>query len=540
MRSPTASNAYARAFAAATDRIHRRVRQGRRPRGGRRPRRADRAPPPRGLALTGHGSPAGRLEGARPPSRSSSRTSPAGTSPCSPPRDGRRWAWPSEPASSTPPADRRAWPSSRSRRTSSSPTSPRPCTRPANRPWSACSGQPSPCGARVWSEVKVTEGPMDFAHHAIGFAAYGTVVRLVADAHQPLEPRMVLPLDDPVTRLRRRLPAGRVSRAGRCHSMAPVPTDLMTAAVYVGDGRIEVEQVPVPEPRPGELLVNVSECGICGSDLHLVLERYARPGAILGHEWSGTVASAADAGPGWTGGERVVFNPSPGCGACRPCRRGRPSVCVHRATGDMRDMRGAFAQYITVPATNTLRIPDSLGSRAAALVEPTAIALHAVAAGRRRRRRSGPGHRGRSRRSHHRGRAPGPGRGGHHRQRTGGACAAPGPSWSGHPGPSSPTSWRTQPSGGRCDRPLCGGLRVLGPGRCRRAGVGPARLRRCPGVRGHRCRADPGEPQPDDHPRAHRTRHLQLQRTTASSRRSICSTAGRCRSRRSSRTATCR
>jgi 2-desacetyl-2-hydroxyethyl bacteriochlorophyllide A dehydrogenase len=163
-----------------------------------------------------------------------------------------------------------------------------------------------------------------------------------------------------------------------CHSMTAVPSDLMTAAVYVGDGRIDVEQVPVPEPRAGELLVEVSECGICGSDLHLVFEKYAKPGAILGHEWSGTVASAEGAGADWTTGERVVFNPTPGCGECRPCRRGRPSVCLRRKMSDIREMRGAFAQYITVSSTNALRIPDSLTTRAAALAEPTAIALHAV------------------------------------------------------------------------------------------------------------------------------------------------------------------
>jgi L-iditol 2-dehydrogenase len=159
--------------------------------------------------------------------------------------------------------------------------------------------------------------------------------------------------------------------------MADVPSDLMTAAVYVGEGRIAVEQVPVPEPGPGELLIEVSECGICGSDLHLVFERYARPGAILGHEWSGTVVVTTDDG-GRPTGERVVFNPSPGCGTCRPCRRGRPSVCLQRRTSDIREMRGAFAQYITVSSANTLRIPDSLNDRAAALTEPTAIALHAV------------------------------------------------------------------------------------------------------------------------------------------------------------------
>jgi 2-desacetyl-2-hydroxyethyl bacteriochlorophyllide A dehydrogenase len=135
--------------------------------------------------------------------------------------------------------------------------------------------------------------------------------------------------------------------------------------------------VPVPEPDEGELLVEVSECGICGSDLHLVFDRYAKPGAILGHEWSGTVARAAG-GADRTVGERVVFNPTPGCGVCRACRRSRPSVCRERKASDIREMRGAFAQYLTVSSANTLRIPDSLTTRAAALAEPTAIALHAV------------------------------------------------------------------------------------------------------------------------------------------------------------------
>jgi 2-desacetyl-2-hydroxyethyl bacteriochlorophyllide A dehydrogenase len=151
----------------------------------------------------------------------------------------------------------------------------------------------------------------------------------------------------------------------------------MSAAVYVGDGRIAVEQVPCPEPGPGEVLVEIAECGICGSDLHMVLERYAKPGAILGHEWSGIVAAAAS-GSGWSPGDRVVGNPAPGCGACRPCRRGRPSVCLNRATADFVGYRGAFCQYKTVAADGLIRIPDSLSTRVAALAEPMAITLHAL------------------------------------------------------------------------------------------------------------------------------------------------------------------
>ena len=69
----------------------------------------------------------------------------------------------------------------------------------------------------------------------------------------------------------------------------------MAAAVYVGDGRLAVKDVPVPDPGPDESLVEIAACGICGSDLHLVLEKYARSGAILGHEWSGLVVEGGSA-----------------------------------------------------------------------------------------------------------------------------------------------------------------------------------------------------------------------------------------------------
>jgi 2-desacetyl-2-hydroxyethyl bacteriochlorophyllide A dehydrogenase len=151
----------------------------------------------------------------------------------------------------------------------------------------------------------------------------------------------------------------------------------MPAAVYVGDGRIAVEEIPSPDPAPEEVLVEIAECGICGSDLHMVLERYAKPGAVLGHEWSGIVASAPH-GSGWAPGDRVVGNPAPGCGVCRPCRRGRPSVCLKRAPASYLGYRGAFCRYKTAAVDDLIRIPDSLPTRVAALAEPTAITLHAL------------------------------------------------------------------------------------------------------------------------------------------------------------------
>lgn len=152
----------------------------------------------------------------------------------------------------------------------------------------------------------------------------------------------------------------------------------MPAAVYLGDGEVAVREIDVPHPGDDEVLVEVSHCGICGSDLHLVLEQYARPGSVLGHEWAGTVKAVAQGIDGWEAGARVVANPQPGCGECRACRLGRPSVCLLREPADFLSFRGAFCRYVTVPVDRLLRIPDELPTRAAALAEPTAIAIHTV------------------------------------------------------------------------------------------------------------------------------------------------------------------
>ncbi|MGZ8764859.1 MAG: alcohol dehydrogenase catalytic domain-containing protein [Acidimicrobiia bacterium] len=92
--------------------------------------------------------------------------------------------------------------------------------------------------------------------------------------------------------------------------------DAMRAAVYVGDRRVEVQERPVPEVGPHDVLLEVSHCGICGSDLHFVLEGWGRPGAIEGHEYTGRVAAVGSSVTGWSVGDEVVGGRSPRCGEC--------------------------------------------------------------------------------------------------------------------------------------------------------------------------------------------------------------------------------
>lgn len=152
----------------------------------------------------------------------------------------------------------------------------------------------------------------------------------------------------------------------------------MPAAVYVGDGVLAVDEVEVPTLGPGQVLVEISHCGVCGTDLHLVHEHIARPGTVLGHEWAGTIAATGDGVTDWAVGDRVVSGPIPGCGTCRACRMRRPSVCLRRPAVDHLSFRGAFARYVQADAARLLGVPDGLTLRNAALTEPVAIAIHAV------------------------------------------------------------------------------------------------------------------------------------------------------------------
>ena len=150
----------------------------------------------------------------------------------------------------------------------------------------------------------------------------------------------------------------------------------MRAAMYRRRGEVEVVDVGVPTPGPGEALVEIDFCGICGTDLHMVLDGWGAPDSVFGHEWSGHVVSPGDTGLGR--GDRVVGLPSVGCNECGPCLRGRPSLCENRPAAGVGPERGAFARFVAAGVDQLVPVPTSVDQRAAAFTEPLAVALHAV------------------------------------------------------------------------------------------------------------------------------------------------------------------
>lgn len=152
----------------------------------------------------------------------------------------------------------------------------------------------------------------------------------------------------------------------------------MPAAVYRRPGVIDVEERPLPAVDAHDVLVAVHHCGVCGSDLHSVLEGWGIPDTIGGHEWSGEVVAVGDGVDRWHVGDLVVGGPSRTCGRCDYCRGGRPSLCAEKGTPGTEPFQGAFASYVVAHEAEVLAVPDGLSPRAASLVEPLAVALHGI------------------------------------------------------------------------------------------------------------------------------------------------------------------
>ena len=158
----------------------------------------------------------------------------------------------------------------------------------------------------------------------------------------------------------------------------------MKAAVFRGVEDVRVEEVPEPQAGPEDVVVEVSDCGICGSDLHTYLHgSFVEPGQVMGHEFSGRVIEVGDAVEGVAVGDRVTGVPIVPCGECARCAEGRYNLCgVTWTTAIAYGKPGAFAERVLIPGAqvggNVFKLDDTIDDEAGATIEPLAVGVHAV------------------------------------------------------------------------------------------------------------------------------------------------------------------
>ncbi|GFP19203.1 hypothetical protein HKBW3S03_00708 [Candidatus Hakubella thermalkaliphila] len=155
----------------------------------------------------------------------------------------------------------------------------------------------------------------------------------------------------------------------------------MLAAVFEGDGRLELQERPIPSIKgDDEVLLAVEAASICGTDVH-ILEvppgHPATPGIILGHEYVGRVVQVGKAVSHLAEGDRVVIDPNLTCGLCRYCRLGLPNMCETMTTlGIFID--GGFAEYNVTPARALFKVSPALEPELAVFAEPLSCVLNGV------------------------------------------------------------------------------------------------------------------------------------------------------------------
>ncbi|WP_010095362.1 alcohol dehydrogenase catalytic domain-containing protein [Ornithinibacillus scapharcae] len=153
----------------------------------------------------------------------------------------------------------------------------------------------------------------------------------------------------------------------------------MKVLSWNGPKQMDIEERPVPILERDEVLIKVDVVGICGSEIEGFLGHNSLriPPLVMGHEFSGHVAEVGEAVTGVTIGSKVVVNPLLTCGNCKQCVRGNETQCENRQIIGVH-RSGAFAEYVAVPASSIVEVPENLDSYTAALAEPLACTFRAV------------------------------------------------------------------------------------------------------------------------------------------------------------------
>lgn len=152
--------------------------------------------------------------------------------------------------------------------------------------------------------------------------------------------------------------------------------DTMLAAFFAGVRKLDLRQIPVPEPGPGEVRVSIRASGTCGSDLHQFEGRWEQPPFVPGHEVAGDISAVGDDVCGWQAGDRVCVEPFVYCRRCRYCLTGRCFLCEKMGFLTL-TANGGFTAEMTCSDYALHRLPANVDYEAGALAEPLAVGVHA-------------------------------------------------------------------------------------------------------------------------------------------------------------------
>lgn len=155
----------------------------------------------------------------------------------------------------------------------------------------------------------------------------------------------------------------------------------MKAAMFHGPGQpITIEDIPVPECGPDDVLVKVHRCGICGSDTSMTGDApFVYPPGRLGHEFAGEIVEVGRNLSGWRVGQRVACKPGAPCGECQSCKWGSPVSCrAPRTTNAGTGGTGGFGEYVALHPGCITPLPQSLSFADGAMIEPMACGLHGM------------------------------------------------------------------------------------------------------------------------------------------------------------------